>query len=195
MSRKLLLGLVTALAALAIVPGASSSDRLSGVVVKVDRGASTVAVARGNGRVVLVRTSFASTAVLGQVVTVHHARLSVLGRADTTRLRGVVVQTSTDAIAISAGGVRLDIDRDGVTRRLPLGARVDLVVAIDDHLAIDRVREIEVEDEDEVEIEDEDEDQNGVVEHDDDRGDDHDDGGNHGGNRGRGGGGHGEGHD
>jgi hypothetical protein len=193
MSRKLLLGLVAALAALVIVPGASSSGRLSGVVVKVDRGASTVAVARGNGRVVLVRTSFASTAALGQVVIVHHARLSVLGSADTTRLRGVVVQTSTGMIAISANGVRLDVDRDGVTRRLPLGARLDLVVAIDDHLAIDRVREIEVEDEDEVEIEIEDEDPQGVVEHDDDRGDDHDGDGDHGGNRGPGGG-HGGGH-
>lgn len=196
MSRKLLIGLVAAVCALVIVPGASPSSHVRGVVVKVDAGASTVALARGNGRVVLVHTGPASTAALGQLVDVRHGQLSVVGRSTTTRLRGVVSATSTGAIQLSAGGVQLAVDRGTVARTLPVGARVDLVVVIDDGLTIDRVREVEVEDEDEHEDEVEHEDDHHAAtvpqqggQDDDHRGDDH-----HGG-RGDGGGDHGGGGD
>jgi uncharacterized membrane protein YgcG len=192
MNRKLLLALVVSLVALVVVPGAASSSRLRGVVVKVDRAASTLAVARENGRVVVVKTSLASSATLGLRVDVHHGRIATLGHATSTRLRGVVARVSGTTVELAANGVHLDLDRGTVTRRLSLRARVDLVVLIGDHLTIARVREVEIEndedvDEHAVEIEDDDDrpaadDQHGG------RGDDGRDDGDRGGNRGPGGG-------
>jgi len=135
LKRTLLLVFLAALA----VPGVASAAR--GVVVKVDRGTNTVAVARAHGRVSLLHVGSTARIHVGSRLefsartlsngTLAATRVRVLGRAHRTHVRGTVLATRSGGVALSANGAVLTVARGAAAATPAVASKVEIEVEIE----------------------------------------------------------------
>jgi hypothetical protein len=139
--------LISAAAGALAIPGVASAAHSRGVVVKVERGEHAVAIARGE-HVSIVHARRADRLHVGQVIqfdarkrddgTLAASDVRVVGRAERTKIQGVVVARDAKSFTLASGGVRFKVARaDDVPA---IGAKVEVEMKIEN----ERV-EIEVE--------------------------------------------------
>ncbi len=124
----------------AAVLAAPSAALAGGVVIKVERGAHLVAVARTSSHVVLAHSAAAARLHVGDRVALHArtlrngtlaaSRIRVLGRARTVRFRALLLAKSARSMKVSAGGAIVQLAARSETAAKP-GAEVEVEAAVE----------------------------------------------------------------